>query len=297
MTETLLAVDANNLLIRAVRAMDHVDLAANGVNTGPLTVFVNMLSRYVREVEPDFLVLCWDGGRSSYRLSVWSEYKIKRTGHDDEVDQHFVMAKEFLSLCAIHHVRIDGVEADDLVASYCRDFNGRSVILSGDKDFLQLLGDDTVQIRPTGGDELWTQERVLEKLGCTPENLPYVKALAGDSSDGIPGVPRIGSKTACKLLALHDWDIERLLNSTHRLLEGQREVVLRNLKLVDLRSPLPGLVAVVAPPRFEPTDLSGIFLPELLRFLSRYHLTTIKERLVAGALWKGEHGQVQRLHL
>lgn len=288
--KTLLAVDGNNLLVRAIRAMERSHLSVDGQDTGPLLVFINMLSKYVREAQPDYVVVCWDGGRSSFRLSIWPEYKLARASHSDETDRHFQLAKDFLSLCNIHHVKMDGVEADDLVAAYCREFDGISVILSGDKDFLQLLDDQTLQIRPTGGDELWTAQRVEKSLGCKPEHLPFVKALSGDPSDGIPGIFRVGEKTACKLLALHGWDIHDLLRSDRPIVAGQTEMVLRNLQLVDLRSPIPELVAVVDPPPFAPTDPSGILLPELLAFLARYKLTTIKDRLVAGILWRGEHG-------
>jgi len=281
--EVTLLIDGNNLLVRSIKAMERTPLSANEVPTGPLLVFVNMLSKYVRLVAPDAVVVCWDGGRSAHRLAIYPDYKSGRGHHDDSRDQHFVLAKEFLSLCNIHHVQVEGVEADDLIAAYCREIQGKKIILSGDKDFLQLLNDTTDQIRPTGKDELWDANRVLKETGCKPEHIPFVMALTGD---GVPGVPKIGVKTACKLLAANDWSIPQLLQAEVPLLEGNRETVIRNLQLVDLRSPITWVVPVVAPPRFAPTDLSGILLAELLEFLARYRLAAIKTRLIAGSLWQ-----------
>lgn len=288
--DVTLLVDGNNLLVRAVKAMERVPLSEGGVSTGPLLVFVNMLSRYVKEVDPDYVVVCWDGGRSSHRTMIFPDYKISRAEHDDGRDPHFALAKEFLDLCAIHHVQEDGVEADDLIAAYCQKLAGMKVILSGDKDFLQLLDSDTTQIRPTGANELWTHFRVEDELGCKPENLPLAMALTGDASDGVPGVPKVGQKTACKLLSKYDWNLAELLEADLPILSGHRELVVRNIQLVDLRSTITWTIPVTQPPRFAPTDPSGNLLRELLAFFARYKLRSIRDRFIAGQLWKGSDG-------
>ncbi len=288
--DVTLLVDGNNLLVRAICAMERIPLSEGGVSTGPLLVFVNMLSRYIKETEPDYVVVAWDGGRSTHRTAIFPDYKISRGDHDDSRDAHFALAKEFLSLCNIHHVRVDGVEADDLIAAFCQKLRGLKVILSGDKDFLQLLDENTTQIRPTGGEELWTHFRVEEELGCKPEKLPLVMALTGDSSDGVPGVPRVGPKTACKLLKKYDWNMALLLNADEPILRGHRELVVRNIQLVDLLSPVTWTLPAVQPPRFAPTDPSGILLRELLEFFARYKLNSIRDRFIAGQLWKGTDG-------
>ncbi len=294
---TTLLIDGNNLLIRAVKSMERVRLSANGVRTGPLLVFVNMLSKYVREVQPDRLLVCWDGGRCQHRVQIYAQYKAARAAHGDEESTDFALAKEFLTLCNIHHIEVPGFEADDLVAAHCHFPEGEIVILSGDKDFLQLLGPLVRQIRPTGKDEWWTAERVKAEMGCTPANLTLAMALCGDPGDGVPGVPGIGLKTACKLLAAEDWNLEQLLGSGHKRVAGYEDQVRTSLRLVNLRAPLPGLESLAPPPTFSPTTWGGILLTDLLGFLRRYELTTIKERLIADTLWKGDDGQVQRLQL
>lgn len=289
-TERTLLVDGNNILIRAVKATERVPLSAHGVPTAALMVFVNSLSRHIREEQPDRLMVCWDGGKSSYRRSVFAEYKAKR--HDkpteeQEVETPFGLAKQFLSFANIHHVEMPGVEADDIIASYWQNkpYDEKLVILSGDKDFFQLLNGWTEQVRPGQGDtDRWTVNRVRSHMQCRPEQIPMVMALTGDTVDGIPGVPGFGTKTAVKWLGRCDWDLKRVVLECPKA-EGMWDVIERNLKLVDLRSPMPG-VSAPRPPLFTPTDPNGMMYPGLIEFLDAYELRSIRERLLSNTLWR-----------
>jgi len=289
-SERLTIVDSNNLLVRAIKAMERVPLSSDGIPTAGLLVFVNTLSRYVRESSPDRLMVCWDGGRSSYRLKVFDEYKGTREVHSDRdaPESPFALAKEFLSLAGIHHAEVAGVEGDDLVAAYWRLWKPRPVVVvSGDKDFFQLLDDNTIQVRPGAASDVWTRQRVVTERKCEPQHLRYVMALTGDKTDGVPGAPGIGPVTAVKLLSQYEWNLEALLTSDEAKVAGYQDVVRRSLALVDLVESLAG-IEVVEPPLFLPTDHDSVLFSSLIEFLERYKLASVKERLVSGTLWRSE---------
>lgn len=288
-----LVVDGNNLLKRAEFAAmgKHVHLSNDdGIPTAALHIWISMLAKYVHEVRPERMVVCWDGGRSTHRMSLYDGYKSARADKPEVEDETtpFGQAKEFLTLAGIHHCEQPGVEADDLIAAYWRTnpAGQRLYILSGDKDFLQLLDGYTEQIRPGGGaNERWTINRVRTELGCKPEHLPIVMALTGDTSDNVPGVPGFGTKTAVKVLGKHDWDLEAALACpAHPKLAGQRDVALRNLSLVDLRTAISG-IDVGPVPRFTPTTVTSLAYRELQTYLDRYQLASVKQRLTDGTLW------------
>lgn len=290
MPERLLVVDGNNLLIRAVKATEHVGLSSSdGTPTAAIHVFIQSLTRYVRQEKPSRLVVCWDGGRSAHRLAIDPDYKAQRAERveGEDVESPFGQAKEFLTLSNVHHVELPGVEADDLVAAYWRAAEPEDavVILSGDKDFLQLLDGRTEQVRPGGrsGDERWGRERVEADLGCTPESLVFAMALTGDALDNVRGVPGFGHKTACKVLSKHGWSLDAALAAEPRLAEHQ-EQVRRSLALVDLRGCIPG-VDPPAVPRFDPTTTASVMYAALAGYLDHYQLASVRQKLDAGTLW------------
>ena len=298
----VLLVDGNNILIRSVKAVEgnQVHLSSDGgVNTGPLVIFINTITRYAREVEPDRMVVAWDGGRSPWRMSVFPAYKENRGDHPtSELEQgNFALAKEFLSLSNIHHVCLPSVEADDIIAHYWNTEMNRSrvTILSGDKDFLQLVEADTVQVQPSV-EKFWTHQRIQEELHCEPSHLPSIKALTGDTSDCIPGVPGFGHITACKALRAHGWDLEALLATEdpkwRKKLDGHEGQARLNRDLMNLRDqPQPLITALpladLEPaPAFEPTGATGLLRSDLVDFLRRYQLASIESRMRDERLWR-----------
>lgn len=291
---TTLLVDANNVAMRAVHAMARSGLTSDqGVATGPLLAFVNTLSKHIREERPDRVVVCWDGGRSTHRVDLDADYKAHRLAmepdQEDIKEGVFALAKEFCSLANLHHVERPGIEADDLIAYYAyqNPIGARAVILSSDKDFLQLVDRDVEQVRLSSAGtptDRWTYDRVVEEHGCAPHYLALALALAGDTSDNVPGVPRFGMKTAIKELGKVGWDFDRLLEEHPRASEHAERARL-NLSLVDLRKPLAGLT-LPALPLFNPTQPGGVLYPHLSSFLKRYQMNSIQARLNDGSLWK-----------
>jgi len=277
-------VDGNNLAMRSFHAAQG-KMSAAGADTGALQLFVNSLSMHVQDEIPTRLVICWDAGNSQMRLRLYPEYKAARRakGSSDGVEPHhelFEIIKRFLSLAGIAQWRMAGTEADDLIAAAWRRHHhtDRMIILSSDKDLLQLLDANTTQVRfATKGSDRWTRDRFIAEKGFRPEQLPLVMALEGDTSDGIPGMRGIGPVKALKMLVAANWDLDQAM----RPYPDQYAIVKTSQALVDLNwAP----VEVIDVPEFHPRDRPDSWR-ELLAFCDHYELRTIRSRLVAGDLW------------
>lgn len=286
----VLIVDGTNLLVRSEHASAHAALSVEDagelVNTGAVHVFVNLLAKYTRRVNPSRMVICWDGGRSLFRTKLYPEYKANRAGgKGNDPGSVRRLAREFLTVAGIHHTEVEGWEADDLVAAYWRRHRDRDVvILSGDKDFLQLVGNGTIQIRPGVSPEVWDEQIVFEKMGCAPSQLTKVMSLTGDPGDNVPGVAGVGTKTAVKLLNRYGWSLNDLVSSDERLIQGQREIIHISYKLVDLQvgEEPPGITEV---PIFNPTMPHHMMAKDLLDWCARYSMENLATRFQDQVLW------------
>ncbi len=291
----LMLVDGDNILVRAERATEHVPLHADGVPTAALLVFINSLTRHVREERPDSLVVCWDGGRSAFRTELYPKYKANRpprTEHEETRRPHG-LARSWLSISNVPHVRRPGWEADDLVAAYCRLAAGQDldvVIVSSDKDLLQLVDTRVVQVKVATGSnpfDCWDVGRVRAHYGVPhPRHLGEVMSLAGDPGDGVPGLPGIGPKRAAKMMEQHSWSWP----SVAAELAGDADrwalaaVAYDLIELRHNRYPEMGLTLGL-PGRLRPTRPGDALYPDLLDFLDRYALRTVRDRLEADEIW------------
>jgi len=284
-------VDGNNLLIRAIKATERSDMSVDGVNTAPLVVFANTLTKHVREEAPDRLLVAWDSTRGSdYRLNIDPEYKGNRAAPTADSEEHkqsaFGLAKQFLSLSNIFMQMRPGVEADDIIAAYWKHYrwNNKVLILSSDKDFMQLLTEDTEQIRLSAGGaptDRWDEERVYSELGYLPHDIPKIMALTGDKGDNVIGIQGIGPKTAVKILRASEWQLDEI---THPKVDGHLDEVRRNLSLVDLRNP--HAIRNVGPiPHFSPTLPGEAIAGGLVSFFETYRLANLESQWIAGNLW------------
>lgn len=296
-------LDGNNLLMRAVFAAERVPLSADGIPTAALLIFVNLLSRHIKEEDPSHVVLCWDGGRSAFRLQMYPDYKANRGPSADHPDDRgpFSQAKEFLSLAGIHHVERTGWEADDLIACYWQNARrehpeAEVVILSGDKDMLQLLDSKTTQVRPVSQPptDRWDAARVFSHYGLPAEDLSKIMALIGDTSDNVPGVRGLGPKKSLKILVEANFDLGDAMAGRS---EEDKAMAHLSYLLIDLRSmsyARHGLV-LAAPPTFAPSSYESTLAIPLLRYLERYLLESIRVRLAAQTLWHEPQRESVRL--
>ncbi len=203
--DPVLLVDGTSLVYRAFFAISNLT-APDGRPTNAVYGFTNMLLRLLEDSECDCIVVAFDRGKPRYRLEVYPDYKGHRPEMPSDLRPQFDLVREVLDGLGVPRIEIDGVEADDIIGTMARRLSQRgrrSIVVTGDKDLLQLVSED-VEVRLTrrGITEMETYDlkRVRSEYGVEPRDLVDVKALMGDSSDNVPGVPGVGEKTALKLV-------------------------------------------------------------------------------------------------
>jgi 5'-3' exonuclease len=277
-------IDGNNIFLRSCRAAQSAPKAmadAAGTSTGGVVIFANLLSRYIAELSPGRLVVVWDSGSSSYRRQIFPEYKAHRAPNVSD-GPAFSLAKEFLALVGVHQLWFPEVEADDVISHLARhSTSSEVVIVSGDKDFLQLLSGKVKAYIPGADDPMWGPSRFNGTYGIPPERFALALAIAGDSVDGIPGVPQYGLKKAIKAINKARRDPEAMYEQ-EPVLAAWREVIERNLALVDLSGDIEGL-EVGFVPLFTMTKAGDVAWEELMAFLGRHQMVALQARFQRGS--------------
>jgi 5'-3' exonuclease len=205
----VILLDANNLMYRFGYA--HMGLqSSDGVKTGAIHGLINCLLRLKRRYPDSRFVLVWDGAGKCWRYDIFPEYKGNRKGDTPEkraIKEQFPVVEKMTRQLGIPQVRVDNMEADDMIgllAMRCIKRGWQPIIYSGDQDFMQLMRRGVWVIRGVDKNDKLAVETVASvkrKFGCKPSQLLKVRALAGDSSDGIPNPVRgLGPKTATKLV-------------------------------------------------------------------------------------------------
>jgi 5'-3' exonuclease len=212
----IMIIDALNQFLRAY--IVNPSLSTNGDPIGGTAGFLKILQKLCREINPDRVVICWDGkGGSARRKSVNKNYKegrkplrlnrdIKNLTEEEELQNKIwqqIRLVEYLNNFPVTQLVSDGSEADDVISFVAQlpDFKDwQKVIISSDKDFFQLLDDKTIAYRPTQK-EVLNKNNIIEKFGIHPTNFALARAIVGDKSDNLDGVPGIGLPTVAKRLS------------------------------------------------------------------------------------------------
>ncbi|MBU1671453.1 MAG: DNA polymerase I [Actinobacteria bacterium] len=203
----VLLLDGHSLAYRAFFALPPTLSTTGGQLTNAVYGFTSMLLKVLSEESPDAVVVAFDGPRSELRRTVeYPEYKAHRPTMPDELREQMGMIEQLLQKMAIPAVRETGYEADDLLGAMARriaDSGGEAVIVTGDKDTLQLVAPRVRVLMTTKGISetvSYDREAVLERYGVPPDRMPDIVGLKGDPSDNIPGVAGIGEKGAVSLI-------------------------------------------------------------------------------------------------
>lgn len=205
--EKIMLIDGNSLINRAFYAMPLLT-NHNGEYTNAVYGFMNIFFKLYDEEKPDRIAVCFDVHEPTFRHKQYSEYKGTRKGMPDELRPQMPMLKSLLHAMNITTCELGGYEADDLLGTLAMKAASQGispVIVSGDRDLLQLAS-DTVKIKiikTKGGqtiEENYFENDVFDAYGVTPSEFIEMKALMGDTSDNVPGVPSIGEKTAAKII-------------------------------------------------------------------------------------------------
>lgn len=205
-TRKLILLDGNSLANRAFYAL-RLFSTSDGVYTNAVYGFLTMLFRLLEEEKPDYLAVAFDMGRATFRHAEYAAYKGTRKAPPEEFRPQLDLLREVLTALNIPWFRMEQYEADDLLGTLSRQAAQQGVetlIVTGDRDALQLVDENvTVLFTKKGISDVvrYTPAQLMKDFGLRPEQIIDLKALMGDPSDNIPGVPGVGEKTALKLLS------------------------------------------------------------------------------------------------
>lgn len=201
----LMLIDGNSLLFRAFYALPLLH-TREGIFTNGIYGFLTMFNRVLAQENPDYLVVAFDKDRRTFRSESYESYKANRSRPPDELMGQFDLVRQVISALGYKWMEVAGFEADDIIGTLSRKAEAEGleiVIVTGDGDTLQLVSDHTRVLMTRKGIsevEVFTPEQVVAKWEVEPAKMIEIKALMGDASDNIPGVPGIGPKTAIKLI-------------------------------------------------------------------------------------------------
>jgi len=229
MTDTLVLIDGHALVFRAFHAVPQLT-SPKGELVNAVYGFTSMLFKAWRELRPRYVIATFDTSAQTFRRASYEAYKGTRAPQPEGIRPQFHHVYRLLEAMSIPVFTLDGYEADDLLGALSKQAAERGldvVILTGDMDALQLV-DPRVRVltsrRGFSDTILYDEQAVRDRYGLDPRQLPDFKALRGDASDNIPGVPGIGDKTAAKLLQTHA-SVEALFEQLDALSEKQRALL------------------------------------------------------------------------
>ncbi|GGB27677.1 DNA polymerase I [Virgibacillus dakarensis] len=205
MSKKLVLIDGNSIIYRAFFALPLLN-NDKGVYTNAVYGFTTMLLKILEDEKPTHMLVAFDAGKTTFRHQTYQEYKGGRQKTPPELSEQFPVLKELLDAFHIPHYQLDQYEADDIIGTLSKKGNEENwdvTVISGDKDLLQLVSDNvTVNLTKKGISDVdsYTPAFMMEKMEINPEQIIDLKALMGDSSDNVPGVPGVGQKTATKLI-------------------------------------------------------------------------------------------------
>jgi DNA polymerase-1 len=257
---TLYVVDISGYLFRAYHALPPLS-SPHGEPTGAVLGVTTMLQKLVQERRPAMLAVAMDSRTPSFREARYPEYKAHRPPVPPELRQQMARVRDVIDAYRLPVFQQDGVEADDVIATLVKQARAEglsTVIVSSDKDLMQLVGDGVLML-DTMRDVVIGPREVQAKLGVPPAQVRDYLALVGDSSDNVPGVPSVGPKTAAELLSAHG-DLDRLYGALDRVerktlrqkLTDHREQAYLSRELVTLKDDLDLGIDPAALPRPAP---------------------------------------------
>lgn len=245
----ILLLDSNALIHRSYHALPPLT-TPKGEQVNAVFGFASTLLKAIKDEKPDYVVACFDVGRETFRNKIFDGYKAHRKETDEALTLQIPRVREIVEVLNIPLFGQKGVEADDLVGSLTKIAAKKgiqSVIVTGDNDALQLVNDSTsvYSLRRGVTDTLtYNRSGVKEKMGVFPEQIVDYKALAGDSSDNIPGAPGIGPKTAVELLEKYQTldmvykHLDELKDRTKQILSENKEQVYMSQELAQIKCDL-----------------------------------------------------------
>ncbi|MFZ5618785.1 MAG: DNA polymerase I [Pseudomonadota bacterium] len=287
----LYLVDGSGYIFRAYHALPPLTRKSDGLPVGAVAGYSNMLYKLLADMtdehEPTHLAVIFDYSGKSFRNDLYPEYKAHRPPAPEDLVPQFPLVRDATRAFNVPSIELEGFEADDLIASYARAAEregGECVIISSDKDLMQLVN-DKITLFDTMKNKRIARDEVIEKFGVPPEKVIEVQALAGDSVDNVPGVPGIGIKTAAQLIEEFG-DVETLLARASEIKQQKRrenliehaEAARLSKKLVTLKDDAP------LPEPLDDLKIRPLDVNLLTPFLREMEFSTLLRRV------DGDHG-------
>lgn len=294
MSEKIVLIDGHSIINRAFYGVP--DLTnKDGLHTNGIFGFVNILFKILEEEKPDYVTVAFDVKHPTFRHEMFIEYKGTRKGMPQELHEQVPVLKELLTAMGIKIMELPGYEADDLLGTVAKRSEAKGLdvlVVSGDRDLLQIVT-DKIRVcipktkRGTTEYEMYYTKDVQEKYGLLPLQIIELKALMGDSSDNIPGVPGIGEKTATAILQ----QFENVENAHAHLAEIKPKRAKENLEAhydMAIMSKKLATIEINAPYDYdwESARIGNIFTKEayelckaleLKKLMSKFDLTEVSE--------------------
>ena len=254
-TDHFYLIDGSGYIFRAYYALPPLTRKSDGMPTGAVSGFCNMLFKLLEDSKskdnkdkPSHFVVIFDSARKNFRNEIYSDYKANRSDAPDDLIPQYDYIRKSVSAFNLPSIELINYEADDLIATYSEmvlNEGAKVTIISSDKDLMQLYKKN-VRIYDPMKNKFITQEDINNKFGVTPDKIVDVQALAGDSSDNVPGVPGIGIKTAAELINQYG-NLDNLLKRAKEIKQNKRrETLIENKnkaiiskKLVTLKNDVP----------------------------------------------------------
>ena len=243
MKDRIFIIDGSSYLYRAYHAMPPLS-TSKGQPTGAIKGVTNMLMNLKKDSEGSPIVVVFDAKGKTFRNKIYSEYKANRPPMPDDLREQLEPLKNICKAIGFPLIEIAGVEADDVIATIvklAKEKKFKAVVSSLDKDLMQLVEDPNTTIMNTMTHQIFDEKKVFEKFGVKPNQIRDMLALVGDSSDNIPGVPKVGQKTAAKWLNEFD-NLEGIIANAESIkgvvgenLRNSLAELDRNVDLVSLR--------------------------------------------------------------
>ena len=226
--DQLVLIDGSGYIFRAFHALPPMT-RADGTPVNAVFGFTGMVMKLVDDLAPSHVAVVFDSARQTFRNDIYADYKANRTEPPEELVPQFALVRTATEALSLPQLEAPGFEADDLIATYAGIAEAaglETVIVSSDKDLMQLVRGGVTMLDPMKQRRIAAPE-VEERFGVSPDKVVDVQALAGDSTDNVPGVPGIGVKTAAELINIYG-DLDTLLERADEIKQPKRRENLLN---------------------------------------------------------------------
>lgn len=281
MSKKICLIDGSGYIFRAFYGIPPMS-TPDGLPVNAVYGFTNMFLKLTQKIDCDYSLVLFDAKRKNFRNEIYKEYKANRLDTPEDLKPQFGIIREAVEALSLNQLEMEGYEADDLIATLVKQSLKKGlevVVVSADKDLMQLIKEGVTYYDPMK-DKFCTSDDVVEKFGVLPDKVIDVQALAGDTSDNIPGVPGIGLKTAA-LLVNEFGSLEQVLARAHEIPQNKRrEVILANIEQANISKQLVTLKDDIdIDDDFKKYSCKNPNQEKVSNFIEKYGFRSLKSRL------------------